>query len=95
MTRNLDNLFEVVCPSIDKYVNEYIMQFIVVHQADNTKARIMRSDGTYRSIITSNEPIDNHTVLMNEAKRNSGNANSESKSFNPKDFIAEIKRKFG
>ena len=55
----------------------------------------MRSDGTYRSIITSNEPIDNHTVLMNEAKRNAGNANSESKSFNPKDFIAEIKRKFG
>lgn len=95
MTRNMDKRVEVGCPIKDKYVKEKIMHFIEVQQDDNTKARIMRSDGTYRSIITSNEPIDNHTVLMNEAKRNSGNANSESKSFNPKDFIAEIKRKFG
>ena len=95
MTRNMDKRVEVGCPIKDKYVKEKIMHFIEVQQVDNTKARIMRSDGTYRSIITSNEPIDNHTVLMNEAKRNAGNANSESKSFNPKDFIAEIKRKFG
>ena len=95
MTRNMDKRVEVGCPIKDKYVKEKIMHFIEVQQADNTKARIMRSDGTYRSIITSNEPIDNHTVLMNEARRNAGNANSESKSFNPKDFIAEIKRKFG
>ena len=95
MTRNMDKRVEVGCPIKDKTVKEKIMHFIEVQQADNTKARIMRSDGTYRSIITSNEPIDNHTVLMNEAKRNAGNANSESKSFNPKDFIAEIKRKFG
>ena len=95
MTRNMDKRVEVGCPIKDKTVKEKIMHFIEVQQADNTKARIMRSDGTYRSIITSNEPIDNHTVLMNEAKRNAGNANSESKSFNPKDFIVEIKRKFG
>lgn len=95
MTRNMDKRVEVGCPIKDKTVKEKIMHFIEVQQADNTKARIMRSDGTYRSIITSNEPIDNHTVLMNEARRNAGNANSESKSFNPKDFIAEIKRKFG
>lgn len=91
MTRNMNKRVEVGCPIKDKDVREKILHFIEVQESDNTKARIMRSDGTYRLIITSNDPINNHTVFMEEAKFHAKNNHNKTSNINPKNIFNKLK----
>jgi polyphosphate kinase len=48
MTRNLDHRVEVLAPVLDPALITRLEDILAVYLADNMKARIMQSDGTYR-----------------------------------------------
>ena len=56
MTRNMDHRVEVACPIHSAQVRQKIHRMIEVQLMDNTKARAMRADGTYRRITTGRVP---------------------------------------
>ena len=70
MTRNMDRRVEVGCPIIDPAIRARIHRLIDVQRADNTKARLMRSDGTYQPVVNRREPVDSQQTLMDDAIRN-------------------------
>lgn len=57
MTRNMDHRVEVGCPIDSPQVRQKIHRIIELQRMDNTKARRMRSDGTYRRVTTGKLPI--------------------------------------
>ena len=70
MTRNMDRRVEVGCPIVDPAIRARIHRLIDVQRADNTKARLMRSDGTYQPVVNRREPVDSQQMLMDDAIRN-------------------------
>ena len=70
MTRNMDRRVEVGCPIVDPAIRARIHRLIDVQRADNTKARLMRSDGTYQPVVNRREPVDSQQTLMDDAIRN-------------------------
>ena len=71
MTRNMDRRVEVGCPIVDPAIRRArIHRLIDVQRADNTKARLMRSDGTYQPVVNRREPVDSQQTLMDDAIRN-------------------------
>ena len=69
MTRNMDRRVEVGCPIVDPAIRARIHRLIDVQRADNTKARLMRSDGTYQPVVNRREPVDSQQTLMDDAIR--------------------------
>ena len=67
MTRNMDRRVEVACPINSAGARKKIHRLMEVERMDNTKARVMRSDGTYRRVTTGKVPVNSHDVLMNDA----------------------------
>ncbi len=50
MTRNLDHRVEVLAPVLDPALITRLEDILAVYLADNIKARIMQTDGTYRRV---------------------------------------------
>ena len=67
MTRNMDHRVEVGCPIDSPQVRQKIHRIIELQHMDNTKARRMRSDGTYRRVTTGKLPISAQDALMEDA----------------------------
>ncbi len=50
MTRNLDHRVEVLAPVLDQALITRLEDILAVYLADNVKARVMQSDGTYKRV---------------------------------------------
>ena len=61
MTRNTEKRVEVACPVLDDAVRRQISYYMDVMLADNVKARVLQSDGTYKK-----KPITEHRVNSQE-----------------------------
>ena len=67
MTRNMDRRVEVACPIRSREARAKIHRIIQVQLMDDTKARRMGPDGTYRPVPARSVPINCHQVLMADA----------------------------
>lgn len=67
MTRNMDRRVEVACPVYSAAARKKIHRLIQLELEDNTKARQMRSDGSYRTVTYGKTPIDAQQILMDDA----------------------------
>ncbi len=65
MTRNTRRRVEVACPIFDRDVKEKVHKILDACLSDNTKARILNSDGKYTMPQNTNNPIDCQQLLMN------------------------------
>jgi len=67
MGRNLDRRVEAVVPVLDSRLGDVICNDILdVMLADNVKARVLRSDGTYerRGVMPGEQRIDAQQILL-------------------------------
>ena len=48
MTRNTEKRVEVACPIYDEAIRRRLVRGLNIMLADNVKARVMQSDGTYK-----------------------------------------------
>ncbi len=69
MTRNTQRRVEVACPIYDREARSKLHQILEACLADNTKARILRSDGRYGPCPQDGEPVDSQQQLMNAAQK--------------------------
>jgi polyphosphate kinase len=69
MTRNLKHRIEVVVPIVDENAKRFLKDVVLdTYFNDNTKARSLSSDGTYRQIPSSKTPVLNsQTYFMDRA----------------------------
>lgn len=68
MTRNMVRRVEIACPILDGDIKEEILRLLKIYSADNVKARILTSQGTYKKIKDSTENnIDAQNYLIEEA----------------------------
>ena len=71
MTRNTEKRVEVACPVLDEDIKRQINHYLNVMLRDNIKARVLRSDGTYRKKEQIEPFVDSQAVFMEEALQNS------------------------
>ncbi len=64
MTRNTERRVEIACPVWDVSCRQRIIDVVSYMLSDNTKARMLRSDGTYAKIIGGRECIDSQMICM-------------------------------
>jgi polyphosphate kinase len=66
MQRNMDRRVEVICPVFDEEVKNYLLSTVLdAYLRDNTNARILRSDGTYKKISRDGfEPFDSQMFFV-------------------------------
>ncbi|MBU3877946.1 polyphosphate kinase 1 [Faecalicatena sp. AGMB00832] len=69
MTRNTEKRVEVACPIYDETIRKRLVRSLNVMLADNVKARMMQSDGTYQKKEVSEKIINSQEVFMKEALR--------------------------
>lgn len=67
MTRNTENRVEVACPIYDEGIKRRLIHDLKVMLADNVKARVMTSDGTYRKKPSDGKKINAQETFMKEA----------------------------
>ncbi len=67
MTRNMERRVEVGCPVDDPEIRKRIHRMIELQLADNTKARLMRSDGSYRNAGSGTMTVNSQAALMRDA----------------------------
>lgn len=58
MPRNLDRRIEIMFPIEDERVKDDILEALKLYLTDNTKIRMLKSDGTYEKLSSSNNKID-------------------------------------
>lgn len=68
MQRNLDRRVEVAIPVLDEALKVYLRDtFLNSYLKDNTKARVLRADGTYRRLIPgSSAPFDSQMSFVGQ-----------------------------
>lgn len=81
MTRNMDRRVEVACPIHSREARDKIHRIIELQKLDNTKARAMRSDGTYRRTDPGRAPLNCQDALMQEALNAAPAEAAEKKNF--------------
>ena len=59
----------MACPIYDREARSKLHQILEACLADNTKARILRSDGQYGPCPQDGEPVDSQQQLMNAAQK--------------------------
>ena len=64
MTRNTERRVEVACPIMDPGIRKKIHAYIDILERDNTKARILKENGRYHKIKTSEPPFNSQTAMM-------------------------------
>ncbi|MDD7408787.1 MAG: polyphosphate kinase 1 [Anaerovoracaceae bacterium] len=67
MTRNTERRVEVACPIYDSTVRGRIHDIIDACLRDNTKARIVQSDGTLKKVEDGKDPFGAQQYLIDEA----------------------------
>lgn len=68
MSRNLDRRVEIMFPVEDARLKKEVKHILDVQLADNVKAQLMQSDGTYKKVKdTSDTPIEAQMVFCEEA----------------------------
>ena len=58
---------EVACPILNEEIRKRLVRNLHVMLADNVKARIMTSDGTYRKKDAEGKAVNSQEVFMKEA----------------------------
>ena len=67
MTRNTERRVEIACPVWDTACKRQIAEMISCLLSDNTKARILQSDGTYTKNVQGRSCIDSQLIFMQKA----------------------------
>lgn len=67
MTRNTQKRVEVACPILDHDIKRQLNHYLKIMLSDNVKARVLKSDGTYRKKEDGQPPVDSQAVFMSEA----------------------------
>ena len=67
MTRNTEKRVEVACPVLDDSVRRQISYYMGVMLEDNVKARVLRSDGTYKKKAITEHAVNSQERFMKEA----------------------------
>ncbi|MDO5018107.1 MAG: polyphosphate kinase 1 [Lagierella massiliensis] len=75
MTRNLVRRVEVIVPIYDEFIKNKIIEYMDIQWKDNTKARIMNSEGVYEKIPVEEgeELIDSQSKMMELATKRENN----------------------
>lgn len=67
MPRNLNDRVELMIPIEEKRHKDRIRRILDLYLADNTKAHVMRADGSYRKLVTKEDGISVQKTLMKDA----------------------------
>ena len=67
MTRNTEKRVEVACPIYDPAIKKQLVRYLAIMLADNVKARVMTSDGTYQKKKGGERKICAQEIFMKEA----------------------------
>lgn len=67
MTRNTEKRVEVACPLLDENIKRQVNHYLDTMLADNVKARVLKSDGTYQKKEQSEPLINSQEKFMREA----------------------------
>lgn len=67
MTRNTVRRVEVATPIYDPDIKDRVRRFFNLQMADNVKARIMKSDGTYKYVPHRKPPVNSQEIFYEEA----------------------------
>lgn len=67
MTRNTEKRVEVACPIYDPGIKKQLVRYLSIMLADNVKARVMTSDGTYRKKKSTDRSVCAQEIFMKEA----------------------------
>ena len=67
MTRNTVRRVEVATPIYDPDIRDRVRRFFNLQMADNVKARIMKSDGTYKYVPHRKPPVNSQEIFYEEA----------------------------
>lgn len=90
MTRNMIKRVEIEFPILDKAIKKEILSLMTVYLADNTKARELHPDGTYRYVRNDNPRVDAQKYFMELA-----NKEKEIPTLSEKDsWLKKIQRRF-
>ncbi len=69
MTRNMVRRVELACPILDGDIKEKILHMLGIYSADNIKARMLTSQGTYKKRKeTTDRKVDAQHYLLEEAR---------------------------
>jgi polyphosphate kinase len=90
MTRNMIKRVEIEFPILDKAIKKEILSLMDVYLADNTKARELHPDGTYRHVRNDMPKVDAQKYFMELA-----NKEKEIPTLSEKDsWLKKIQRRF-
>jgi polyphosphate kinase len=90
MTRNMIKRVEIEFPILDDAIKKEILSLMAVYLADNTKARELHPDGTYRHVRNDKPAMDAQKYFMELA-----NKEKEIPSLSEKDsWLKKIQRRF-
>ncbi|HCK87323.1 MAG TPA: RNA degradosome polyphosphate kinase, partial [Erysipelotrichaceae bacterium] len=67
MTRNMERRVEIACPINDPEIRKTIHAYADTYLADNTKARLLHSNGRYHKIKSDDDPFCAQDALMDSA----------------------------
>ena len=90
MTRNTEKRVEVACPIYDESIKKRLVRNLNTMLADNVKARVMQSDGTYKKKAVGEKKICSQEVFMKEAL----NAKRPERIEEKEPFFARLRRVF-
>ncbi|MGE5702824.1 MAG: RNA degradosome polyphosphate kinase, partial [Clostridia bacterium] len=75
MTRNMDRRVELLIPVHAPHIRKRLTEYLAFCLQDNVKARILQTDGSYRSLKTGkHEPFDSQRYLQEAARQVSQDA---------------------
>lgn len=69
MPRNLNERVELMIPIEDKFHKDRVRGILDLYLKDNQKAHVMRTDGSYRKLVSKTDKISAQESLMKEAKQ--------------------------
>ena len=64
MTRNTDKRVEIASPVLDPDIRARISEYLRIMLADNVKAQVLNSDGTYSPATSDGKPLDAQNFLI-------------------------------
>lgn len=93
MTRNTEKRVEVACPVLDDVVRRQISYYMDVMLADNVKARVLQSDGTYKKKPITEHRVNSQERFMKEAVHAARSAGASQKKKGLRERIAGLLRR--
>ena len=93
MTRNTEKRVEVACPVLDDGVRRQISYYMDVMLADNVKARVLQSDGTYKKKPITEHRVNSQERFMKEAVHAARSAGASQKKKGLRKRIAGLLRR--